>query len=65
MQMVMIEDECVGCPGGMGCLGSACPNRNVKHYICDKCKDDVETLYEFEGEQLCIDCIEERLKVVE
>ena len=65
MQMVVIEDECIGCSPGMGCMGSTCPNRNVKHYICDKCDDDVEKLYYYEGRELCLDCIEKRLEVVE
>ena len=63
--MVVIEDECVGCSPGMGCLGSVCPNQNVKHYICDKCDDDVEKLYYYEGRELCLDCIEQLLEVVE
>lgn len=63
--MVVIEDECVGCPTEFGCLGSACPNRNVSHHVCDECGYDVETLYKYEGEELCLDCIEGRLEVVE
>ena len=63
--MVTYEDECVGCSSEMGCLGSVCPNRNVKHYYCDKCGDEFEKIYYHNGDQLCIDCIEERLKVVE
>jgi Zn finger protein HypA/HybF involved in hydrogenase expression len=62
--MMTIENECVGCPPEMGCLGSACPNRNVKRFYCDKCKDE-ETLYEFNGQELCINCISKQLTVVE
>ena len=62
---VEYSDECVGCPTEMGCMGSACPNRNVKHYICDDCKDEVEELYEYEGEELCLDCVVKRLTKVE
>lgn len=40
------EDECVGCPPEMGCMGSACPNRNVEHIVCDECGD--ELLYDEE-----------------
>ena len=46
---IVFEDECIGCPPGMGCLGSACPNKKVKHYYCDKCEQ------EFEPEELFID----------
>ena len=62
--MVVIEDECVGCNTIFGnCLGSMCPNRNVPHLYCDECEDGTE-LYEFAGEQLCIECIKGRLNRV-
>lgn len=61
--MVVYENECVGCPPEMGCLGSACSNRNVPHYYCDECNEETQ-LYEFEGQELCIDCIEEMLDKV-
>ena len=55
--MIKYENECVGCPPEMGCLGNICPNRNVMHLYCDKCKDDCEELYVFDGEELCRDCL--------
>lgn len=61
--MKTIENECLDCPKEIGCLGSTCPNRNVPHYYCDECKEE-ETLYHFEGEELCIYCIEKRLEEV-
>jgi hypothetical protein len=64
--MIIYEDECCGCAvPGYPCMGSACPNRDVPHYICDECGYDVEILYKYEGEELCLDCIEGRLEVVE
>lgn len=62
--MVKYEDECVGCPKELGCLGSACPNRNVPHFYCDECKNDVETLYYYDGKELCLECIEKMLEKV-
>ena len=63
--MIEYRDECVGCTSmGLHCLGSVCPNRNVPYHICDDCGDET-TLYKFEGEELCLDCILERLEVVE
>ena len=55
--MIKYEDECVGCPKEMGCLGNACPNRNVPHLYCDKCGDDCEELYDCYGEELCESCL--------
>lgn len=55
------EDMCVGCPPEMGCMGSVCPNRNVEIVYCDECGEENETIYEFDGEELCLNCIEEKL----
>ena len=64
VNVVKYEDECVGCTDlGLHCIGGACRNRNVPHFYCDKCGEEDE-LYEFEGEQLCISCIENRLPKV-
>lgn len=61
--MKILEDDCVGCPAEMGCLGQSCPKVNVPHYYCDSCGEEAE-LYMFEGEELCIDCILSRLDKV-
>lgn len=64
--MTWWENECVSCAVPCyPCMGLACPNRNVKHIACDDCKDEDKTIYEYEGEELCIDCIKSRLTVVE
>lgn len=52
------EGECHGCATeSYPCLGSACPNRHVKHLYCDECDDEVEEVYDFEGIQLCEKCL--------
>lgn len=56
---VRYENECVGCPKEMGCRGDSCPYKNVPHFICDKCEDEVDTLYNFDGRQMCEACIKE------
>lgn len=61
--MTIYEDECVGCPTYMGCLGQSCPNRNVPHIVCDHCRNE-DKIYEFDGEELCIECIIELLKEI-
>ena len=62
--MKTINDECVGCPKEMGCLGEICPNRNVTRLYCDKCNEETD-LYYYDGQELCIDCIIEQLEQVE
>lgn len=57
--MVDYANECVDC--GLPCIGSACPYRNVKRLYCDDCKDEYDELYEFDGEELCIDCIKKAI----
>lgn len=59
--MKRVENDCVGCE--LHCLGDSCPYRNVTHYYCDDCGEELQ-LYEFDGEEPCIDCIEKRLKKV-
>ncbi len=60
--MIKKENECVDC--GLPCLGSSCPNRNVIRIYCDKCGDEGK-IYHYDGEHLCISCIEETLEEVE
>lgn len=62
---IRYENECVGCPPDMGCLGVACPNRIVPHLYCDKCKQEVDDLYDYDDKQICLDCIVKQLKKIE
>ena len=62
--MTKYENECVGCPPEMGCLGNSCPNRNVKHLYCDKCGEDCEELYLYDKEELCEDCLKKQFKTI-
>lgn len=55
--MIEYRNNCVGCPPEMGCLGNACPMVNVKYCICDKCGVDIDEYYEFDGKQLCEECL--------
>lgn len=58
--MIEYENDCVDC--GLPCFDS-CPYKNSPHYYCDCCGNE-DTIYEFENEQLCINCIVDRLKKV-
>lgn len=60
--MVTYENDCVMC--GLPCLGSSCPNRNVKHYYCDDCGEEVYKLYQYDDEQLCEDCLLKKIPEV-
>ena len=57
--MVRIENDCVGCEPH--CI--SCGKDETPHYYCDKC-DNEEDLYYFDGEELCIDCIKDKLQKV-
>ena len=60
--MKKIESDCVGC--GLPCLGKSCPYREVTHYYCDKCGEE-ETLYYYDGAELCIECLLNEFEIVE
>ena len=57
---IKYEDECVQCSNG--CVD--CGRKRIAVPYCDKCKDDTSAIYEFDGEQLCISCVEKELKEV-
>lgn len=56
--MIKYENECVGCPTEMGCIGSACRYMNVPHYYCDECGYEADELYEYYGDELCLYCLD-------
>lgn len=59
--MIKYENECVGCPPEMGCMGNACPYRNVPVYYCDECGEEIgyEDVYTTDGaNHLCKNCYE-------
>ena len=62
--MIKYENECVGCPESMSCIGYNCPNSKVPHLYCDKCKEEHEELYVYDDEQLCSHCILNNFKRV-
>lgn len=61
--MVKFENDCVDC--GQPCLGNDCPNRNVKHLYCDKCKFECSVLYKYDGQEFCHDCLLENFETIE
>ena len=61
--MIRYEDECVGCPPEMGCLGEGCPNMKVPRYYCDCCGDEFypEDLYLYDDKMWCKECLIDEL----
>lgn len=63
--MRKIANECCNCATpGYPCLGSSCPRRRVERFYCDKCGFEA-TLREYEGKELCVECLLEEIPVVE
>lgn len=65
--MVREENDCCGCATpGYPCIGESCNLRHAKHYYCDCCKSEVSEgeLYDYDGEQLCEDCLLEKVPKV-
>ena len=60
--MIVVENECVDC--GLPCIGSSCKYFSVSRYYCDQCKDE-NVLYEFDGQQLCMECLLKNFDIVE
>lgn len=58
--MIREENDCVGCEHCRFCGA-----RNAKHFYCDKCGEDVEELYDYEGQELCEVCLLEEVPKVE
>lgn len=61
--MIKVESDCYDC--GLPCLYESCPHYKVVRCTCDKCDSEQDTLYWWDGQQLCLDCIEALLKRVE
>ena len=54
-------NNCVDC--GKPCM-LFCPLRDDSYeYRCDECKEE-EQLYEWDGKELCLNCIEQKLTKV-
>ena len=56
--MRKIVNGCVDC--GLPCKGKLCPHMEELEFYCDNC-GEVDTLYHYDGEELCLTCIIKRL----
>lgn len=63
--MIRVESDCCDCPIELGCLHEACKYYRVVRFYCDKCHEEVEDLFKWNGEEWCLDCIINELERVE
>lgn len=63
--MVVETNECCSCATpSYPCIGDSCPNRHVKRFYCDNCRDEVETLYIYANMELCEGCLLEEFETI-
>ena len=61
--MIRIENHCCDCEvPGYPCRGNACPNRHVEVHYCDQCGEEIDEIYEVDGEELCEECLKEKFR---
>lgn len=61
--MITYENRCVDCADELGCIGRACPNRNVEVHYCDNCGEELDVIYEVDGDELCEECLKDRFRM--
>lgn len=63
--MIIYENECCGCAApGYPCIGEDCSLLRVPHLYCDRCRCEVDELYNVDGEQVCDDCLHEMFEMI-
>lgn len=61
--MVRIENHCCDCATpGYPCLGRECSLRNVEVHYCDNCGEELDEIYDVDGDELCEECLKERFR---
>lgn len=53
--MIVEEDFCVGCPPEI-CRGGCQYRNKIKMRVCDNCEGNDDTLYIYNGKELCYGC---------
>ena len=61
--MVKIENHCCDCAvPGYPCRGDLCPLTRVEVHYCDKCKSELDDIYDVDDKELCEDCLLEMFR---
>lgn len=61
--MKYYTNDCVNC--GLPCIFEACPYYKAKHFKCDFCKEEDIKLYDYDGFEICGDCLLKEFNVIE
>jgi hypothetical protein len=60
---IRYENQCCGCAApGYPCRAPHCPNLKVPVHYCEICGEDLDDIYEVDGEELCEDCLKDMFK---
>ena len=56
--MIIEENHCCSCANDTyPCYEGECELLHVQVLRCDKCNEKVDTLYVYNGQELCADCL--------
>lgn len=61
--MYYYASECCSCV--LPCVYDACPYYKVKHFKCDWCKEEDVKLYDYNGYEICEECLLKEFPIVE
>ena len=61
--MVRYENHCCDCATeSYPCIGMACSLRRVEVHYCDRCNEELDEIYDVDGEELCEECLKEMFR---
>lgn len=63
MREIEIANDCVMCPDYCRHCGRD-KDYKIVHLTCDKCGEEFHTLYEYDGQELCEDCLLEEFELI-
>lgn len=57
------ESGCFSCD--LPCIYESCPYYRVEYFVCDFCKEENVKLYDYNGYEICVDCLIKQFDVIE